>query len=93
MLAFERRAFDAQFHAHTLPAAQRALAAARRGGLEVIYTLIANLTDEGHELFVAIRLHSARPPAAHHRHPLLRAGHCGSVQVARLAPEGSECCA
>lgn len=42
-----RPAFDAQFRAHTLPAAQRALAAARRGGLEVIHTVIANLTADG----------------------------------------------
>ncbi len=41
-----RPAFDAQFRAHTLPAAQRALAAARQAHLEVIHTVIANLTSE-----------------------------------------------
>ncbi|MFW6732427.1 MAG: cysteine hydrolase family protein [Synechococcus sp.] len=45
----QRPAFDAQFRAHTLPAAQRALAAARRGGLEVLHTVIANLTIDGRD--------------------------------------------
>ena len=44
-----RPAFDAQFRAHTLPAAQRALAVARRGGLEVIHTVMANLTSDGRD--------------------------------------------
>jgi nicotinamidase-related amidase len=44
-----RPAFDDQFRAHTLPAAQRALAAARAGGLEVIHTVIANLTADGRD--------------------------------------------
>jgi nicotinamidase-related amidase len=44
-----RPAFDQQFRAHTLPAAQRALAAARAGGLEVIHTAIANLTADGRD--------------------------------------------
>lgn len=45
----QRPDFDAQFRAHTLPAAQRALAVARRGGLEVIHTVIANLTSDGRD--------------------------------------------
>ena len=44
-----RPAFDQQFRDHTLPAAQRALAAARAGGLEVIHTVIANLTADGRD--------------------------------------------
>lgn len=44
-----RPAFDAQFRAHTLPAAQRALAAARQAHLEVIHTVIANLTADGRD--------------------------------------------
>jgi len=44
-----RPAFDAQFRAYTLPAALRALLAARQGGLEVIHTVIANLTADGRE--------------------------------------------
>ncbi|MCX5939917.1 MAG: cysteine hydrolase [Cyanobium sp. LacPavin_0818_WC50_MAG_67_9] len=44
-----RPAFDAQFRAHTLPAAQRALAAARQAHLEVIHTVIANLTSDGRD--------------------------------------------
>jgi nicotinamidase-related amidase len=44
-----RPAFDAQFRAHTLHAAQRTLAAARRGGLEVIHTVMANLTSDGYD--------------------------------------------
>jgi nicotinamidase-related amidase len=44
-----RPAFDDQFRTHTLPAAQRALAAARAGGLEVIHTVIANLTADGRD--------------------------------------------
>ena len=44
-----RPAFDEQFSAHTLPAAQRTLAAARRGGLEVIHTVMANLTSYGRD--------------------------------------------
>lgn len=45
----QRPAFDAQFRAHTLPAAQRALAAARQAHLEVIHTVIANLTANGRD--------------------------------------------
>lgn len=44
-----RPSFDQQFRADTLPAAQRALAAARAGGLEVIHTVIANLTADGRD--------------------------------------------
>ena len=44
-----RPAFDAQFRAHTLPAAQRALAVARRSGIEVIHTVMANLTADGRD--------------------------------------------
>ena len=40
--------FDRRFRATTLPAAQRVLAA-RRGGLEVIHTVIANLTADGRD--------------------------------------------
>ena len=39
-------AFDVQFRAHTLPAAQRALAVARRGEIEVIHMVIPNLTTD-----------------------------------------------
>ncbi len=41
--------FDARFAAATLPNAQQVLAAARRGGLEVIHTVIANLTADGRD--------------------------------------------
>ncbi len=41
--------FDRRFRATTLPAAQQVLAAARRGGLEVIHTVIANLTADGRD--------------------------------------------
>ena len=44
-----RPAFNAQLRAHTLPAAQRALAVARLGGLEVIHTVMANLTSDGRD--------------------------------------------
>jgi nicotinamidase-related amidase len=44
-----RPAFDAQFRAHTLPATQRALEAARQAGLEVVHTVIANLTADGRD--------------------------------------------
>jgi nicotinamidase-related amidase len=44
-----RPTFDAQFRAHTLPAAQRALAAARQAHLEVIHTVMANLTSDGRD--------------------------------------------
>ena len=44
-----RPAFDVQFRAHTLPAARRALEAARQAGLEVIHTVIANLTADGRD--------------------------------------------
>lgn len=44
-----RPAFDGQFRTHTLPAAQGALAAARRSGLEVIHTVMANLTADGRD--------------------------------------------
>jgi len=42
-------AFDVRFAAATLPAARRVLAAARHGGLEVIHTVIANLTADGRD--------------------------------------------
>ena len=42
-------AFDRCFRATTLPAAQRVLAAARQGALEVIHTVIANLTADGRD--------------------------------------------
>ncbi|KAF0653678.1 isochorismatase hydrolase [Cyanobium sp. Copco_Reservoir_LC18] len=41
--------FDARFRATTLPNAERVLAAAREGGLEVIHTVIANLTADGRD--------------------------------------------
>ena len=41
--------FDRRFRATTLPAAQRVLAAARRARLEVIHTVIANLTADGRD--------------------------------------------
>lgn len=41
--------FDQHFRAHTLPAARRALALARAAGLEVIHTMIANLTADGRD--------------------------------------------
>ncbi len=41
--------FDRLFRATTLPNAERVLAAARRGGLEVIHTVIANLTADGRD--------------------------------------------
>jgi nicotinamidase-related amidase len=44
-----RQAFDEEFRAHTLPAAQQALAAARRNGIEVIHTVISNLTSDGRD--------------------------------------------
>lgn len=42
-------AFDRQFNRNTLPAAQQALAVARHARLEVIYTVIANLTVDGRD--------------------------------------------
>jgi nicotinamidase-related amidase len=42
-------AFDRCFRERTLPAAQRALMAARRARLEVIHTVIANLTADGRD--------------------------------------------
>jgi len=44
-----RPGFDRRFRTVTLPAAQRALALARRAGLEVIHTVIANLTADGRD--------------------------------------------
>jgi nicotinamidase-related amidase len=44
-----RPSFDQQFRHHTLPAIQRALAVARQGRLEVIHTVIANLTADGRD--------------------------------------------
>lgn len=44
-----RPEFDRRFRAATLPAAQRALALARAAGLEVIHTVIANLTADGRD--------------------------------------------
>lgn len=41
--------FDRRFRAHTLPAARQALALARDAGLEVIHTVIANLTADGRD--------------------------------------------
>jgi nicotinamidase-related amidase len=41
--------FDRRFRGATLPAAQRALALARVAGLEVIHTVIANLTADGRD--------------------------------------------
>jgi len=41
--------FDQQFQACTRPAAQRALHASRRAGVEVIHTVIANLTNDGRD--------------------------------------------
>lgn len=61
-----RPAFDAQFRAHTLPAAQRALAAARQGGLEVIHTVIANLTLDGRDRSLDYkRCGMGFPPGSH----------------------------
>ena len=44
-----RPGFDHHFRCATLPAAQRALALARAAGLEVIHTVIANLTADGRD--------------------------------------------
>ncbi|MFN7899294.1 MAG: isochorismatase family cysteine hydrolase [Synechococcaceae cyanobacterium] len=44
-----RPSLDRLFRSHTLPAAPRVLAAARQNGLEVIHTLIANLTADGRD--------------------------------------------
>jgi nicotinamidase-related amidase len=44
-----RPTFDQRFHAHTLPAARSALTVARAAGLEVIHTVIANLTADGRD--------------------------------------------
>ncbi|EDY38433.1 isochorismatase family protein [Cyanobium sp. PCC 7001] len=44
-----RPGFDALFTRQTLPAAQRALALAREHGLEVIHTVMANLTADGRD--------------------------------------------
>ena len=44
-----RPGFDHQFRSATLPAAQRALSAAREHRLEVIHTVIANLTHDGRD--------------------------------------------
>ena len=44
-----RPAFDQQFRTHTLPSARQALAVARAFGLEVIHTVIANLTVDGRD--------------------------------------------
>jgi nicotinamidase-related amidase len=41
--------FHQRFLAHTLPAARRALAFCREAGLEVIHTVIANLTADGRD--------------------------------------------
>lgn len=41
--------FDQRFRSTTLPAAQKALALARAAGLEVIHTVIANLTADGRD--------------------------------------------
>ncbi len=61
-----RPAFDAQFRAHTLPAARRALLAARRGGLEVIHTVIANLTADGRDRSLDYkRCGMGFPPGSH----------------------------
>ena len=45
----ERPEFDRQFRQRTLPAASRALTLARSAGLEVIHTVIANLTADGRD--------------------------------------------
>ena len=44
-----RPAFDRRFRTTTLPAAQQALSLARTAGLEVIHTVIANLTADGRD--------------------------------------------
>ncbi|MCP9851244.1 cysteine hydrolase [Cyanobium sp. Morenito 9A2] len=44
-----RPAFDQLFRSRTLPAAQRALALARTSGLEVLHTVIADLTTDGRD--------------------------------------------
>ena len=75
-----RPAFDAQFRAHTLPAAQRTLAAARRGGLEVIHTVMANLTSDGLCRVSDNRRRQAdlvsRPNAVEHLQRFLKALYC-----------------
>ena len=61
-----RPAFDQQFRIHTLPATQRALAAARAGGLEVIHTVIANLTADGRDRSLDYkRCAMGFPPGSH----------------------------
>lgn len=44
-----RPSFDQQFRQHTLPAARPALQLARQAQLEVIHTVIANLTADGRD--------------------------------------------
>ena len=44
-----RPAFDRDFRDQTLPRAQRCLTLARQAGLEVIHTVIANLTADGRD--------------------------------------------
>jgi nicotinamidase-related amidase len=75
-----RPAFDAQFRAHTLPAAQRALAAARGGKLEVIHTVIANLTADGRDRSLDYRrCGMGFPPGSH-----------AAQVIPELAPLGDE---
>ncbi|MDM7951791.1 MAG: isochorismatase family cysteine hydrolase [Cyanobium sp. CZS 25K] len=47
--AQRRPDFHRRFREHTLPAAQRALAFCRAEGIEVIHTVIANLTADGRD--------------------------------------------
>lgn len=75
-----RPAFDDQFRAHTLPAAERALHAAREAGLEVIHTVIADLTADGRDRsFDYKRCGMGFPP-----------GSRGAAVIPELAPQADE---
>ena len=72
--------FDRHFRSHTLPAACRALALSRAAGLEVIHTVIANLTADGRDRsFDYKRCGMGFAP-----------GSRAAAVIAPLAPEGDE---
>jgi nicotinamidase-related amidase len=75
-----RPAFDHQFRAQTLPAAVRSLRAARDAGLEVIHTVIANLTADGRDRSLDYkRCGMGFPP-----------GSRGAAVIPELAPQADE---
>jgi len=75
-----RPEFDQRFREATLPAAQRALTLARSAGLEVIHTVIANLTADGRDRSLDYkRCGMGFPP-----------GSRASEVIAELAPLGDE---